>query len=226
MSECCLRTVKHLCLYSWCTDEDDDDVPLQEQQIKQWKEEEAEPKKDDSSNIVYQGIKEPVDEADLRSSFDADEEYYKNFERLDNLSSSTSDLVRGFISIAQLEEMAAESERAFSDSGVGELTPREVVVNLNRLTSCIRLVDDMDKKRTFIERYEMHKSNFDRDNKDDREKAEFYLENARKISVAYSDRIEYYQTAIRFTNNLVEKERIRMEYRQYCRSLQKKSSSS
>lgn len=165
----------------------------------------------------------------LPSELDPDEEYYAIFSQLDSLSMGTnSQSARGVVmpaidlSASQMEEMANESDAILSGPGAINLTPREVVVNLNRYNSCIRFIKDPAKKKTLIERYEKHKWEHDEDNRSDAENAELYLEGARNPRTKAEDRIKYYQMAIKYTNNLQIKETLRAEYRRYFYSLQNK----
>jgi len=224
MAQCCLLAIKHACLYCvpW-NDDDDNDVPLQEQQITQWQA--ADDAKPSSDQIKYETLVEVAEEespAILTDSFDASEEYYRQYESL-GAQSVVSDLGRGIISATLLEEMIATSERIFIEASVDDLTPREIVQSLNRYTVGIRQVEDLERKKAYIELYEQRKSNFDRENPDDKVKAEFYLQNARNLQTAPLDRIEYYQTAIKYTNHLVMKEQLWVEYRAYCATLKKNS---
>lgn len=240
MDQSCGEHAKHFCFSVWqcclCLstgefDDNDGAFPLEEQQISHTRDE-----RETTNNTKYNEIgggggggsnqiqeaEDAIDEeAELNSSFDPDEAYCINFEHLGTHTLSTNKLAHGIIASHHIEIIIEEHETILTNSGIDELTPREVSRSLSKYENSIRLIDDLEKKKGYIDRYEMHKSNHDRENPDDRMKAEFYLENARNPRTDSHDRIEYFQTAIKFTNNLVTKERIRSEYKEYCFSLQK-----
>lgn len=236
MTQSCTEKMHSLCFSVWrcclCWNNDDsDDTSLQEHELTHRKGDES--KKEIKVNstqykeigVVNEKEEEEEEEGgkgEIDSAFDPDEEYFKNFSSLGTQTPDTSEQVRGMISINAVEDRFEECERMLTGSGIDELTPREVDHKLKRYESDIRLVEDIEMRKTYIGRYEMHKSHFHRENQDDRVKAEFYLENAQNIRTAAHDRIEYYQTAIKFTNNLIDKERINVEYKRYCYTLQRK----
>lgn len=179
-----------------------------------------------SNNIEYTQIGTPddavaADEEPLDSQFDPDEAYIVNFERL-GIHEQTIQPIKGMVSSSQMEEILCQSEVLLSHSSPHDLTPREVIINLNRYASALRHITDLDKKRAYIQRYESHKNEYDRDNRDDKEQAELFLKNAEDASLSPRERIQYYQTAIKYTNDLDAKDQIRSNYRRYCFSLKQR----
>ena len=152
----------------------------------------------------------------LDSQFDPDDDYIKNFDQLGWHVDSMKP-IEGF-STSLVEKLAQDSEQALSST---ELTPREITHNLHRFSSAIRMTSDNERKANYIRLYELRKFDHDEDNKDDKEKALFALEDARNKAHKSMDRIRHYQTAIKFTNNVTAKEEVRAEYRRYCSSLQR-----
>lgn len=155
----------------------------------------------------------------LDSRYDPDEEYVKNFDRLGWHTDVSVDATVTTMSSKGLEALVSETEQFFTTASTENLTPREITATLNRYSTCIRFTTDIEKKRNYIQRYEIHKFDFDEDNKDDKDKAALYLGEARNVSKKSLDRIEYYQTAIKFTNDYGEKQKLKEEYRRYAFSL-------
>lgn len=223
----CVLHVKHLCDAIWqcCSpkddDDDDDSDTLKEHELGQWKETSNAPI--NKEMIQYtQVVDIQEEEEELDSQFDPDEAYYFNFERLGILSQS-SNLVRNMISSYQMEELINASDHILSSSCTDDLTPREIVFNLNRYTNGIPIITDPVKKKAYIQRYEEHKNAFDRDNRNDKEQATLFIENARDERLPSRSRIKYYQTAIKHTNDIDEKEQLRTEYRDYCNIMKKEN---
>jgi hypothetical protein len=171
-----------------------------------------------SSVCAYAAL--PVDEQQQREqgSYDPDEEYVRNYDNLGRHFDQRRVKEKRYVT----EETVADIEETLLSCTSGEsLTPREITDCLSKYNSGISSTYDLEKKRVFIKRYEMHKFKFDEDNEEDKEKADSYLTNARNVTMKPSDRLEYYQTAIKFTNNYTEKQKLRDEYRQYAYTLYK-----
>lgn len=218
--QCVKREMRDVCCCHWpcCIGSDDensfgDSVSLEEQK----------PRADDhkvsrgSTSIEYALISVPQEENEViesvESVIDPDEAYIKNFESLG--AYNQLDDRKHIIRPDKVEEMVTEAESILTSASLTELTPRDVVQGLNAYTRSISLTEDLETKARYIQRYEEHKNDLDQDNKDERDKAEFYLQNARNMRTPSQDRIQYYQTAIKFTNNMIKKEEIRAEYRLY-----------
>lgn len=71
---------------------------------------------------------------------------------------------------------------------------------------------DIDKKISLIKEYEGFKHIHDQSNEDDKTIAELYLQQARKSDSPLDDRIDNYQIALIYTNNLDSKSLIKREY--------------
>jgi hypothetical protein len=222
--ECIKRELKDICCCHWpcCHNLDDessftDTDSLEEQRFIPTK---------SSSEVSYTQIaplKEETEEMPFSESVaDPDEEYIKKFENLGSYR-RLADIKPGDIKPQNIETLLSEAESILTSVSSTELTPRELVTRaFNSYSLSIRLTDDLDKKADYIHRYEERKDEFDQDNMEEKDKAQFYLENARNPRTPAQDRIEYYQTAIKFTNTLTLKEEIRTEYREYYFSQCKK----
>ena len=173
MAEFYAEQIKHLCFRTsqccacWASGGDfDDHFGLEEQQLTPWAESES---KKELSNARYKEIgrggetviedEDAEEEGELDSSFDPDDDYVRNFENLGTPSSMRVEIARSILGVGQIDTIIQESEEVLGNSSMDELTPREVVRNLNKYQSGIRLItDDLEKKKSYIERYEMHKS--------------------------------------------------------------------
>lgn len=212
-----LGRVCHYCCYDEEGDDDDDDSKesLEEQSVSSfWTEREE--KKLDSLQSYTQVPNVAEQESALDSKYDPDEEYIKNFERLGWHSENITSI--GVSSIG-VEKLAIEAEQFLSTASSETLTPREIRLRLNQYSTYIRLTNDLEKKKSYIQRYEVHKFDLDEDNIDDKEKADLYLTEARNTDKKATDRLEYYQIAIKFTNNYAQKQLLKEEYRRYAYSL-------
>ena len=221
--QCCKREIKNACCCHWpcCNNVHDENSfnesdSLEEQSLTtRAREEEGK----SCSEVAYAQIVASQEETELtpisESIVDPDEAYIKNFDALG--SYRRRDGVKpGDMDPHNIETLLSEAESILTSVSLTETTPREVMTRaFNGYSLSIRLTDDLEKKAHYIHRYEERKSEFDVDNTEEREKAQFYLENARNSRTPATDRIQYYQTAIKFTNNLTLKEEIRTEYREY-----------
>jgi hypothetical protein len=182
----------------------------------------------------------------LPANFDALQEYYRMYTKLgdinydptkesnnsistvgDDLSSDMVMTIGAFegvsiLSLESCETMAVESDRLFASSGGGELTPREVVSGLKRYAQAIKFELDETRRREWIRRYEVHKFDFDADNRDDADKAYYASQDAHNTSNPVRLRLFYYQMSIKFTNDMREKQNRLDEYLAFCDSLKKK----
>ena len=161
------------------------------------------------------------DDIKLGSEYDPDEEYVKNYERLGWHNATSTPQGKGGFSPCKLEEIATTVDETLrSNVCDGDTTPRSLInTSLLKYNTCISLTKDLERKKDYIKRYETHKFDFDEDNEEDREKAVHYLSNARKNTVKPSVRLEHYQIAIKFTNNVLEKQKLKEEYRRYAFSV-------
>ena len=177
----------------------------------------------------------------LAYTFNPDEEYYRMYTKLGDIhfdplkesDHSTSSVIasmseeplmtttqEGVVSILSSEScksMVDESDRLFVSSD-GNLTPREVVTGLSRYNNAIRFESDFQRKREWIRRYELHKFDFDSDNREDAEKAYFASDDARNEMHPLRMRLYYYQMAIKYTNDMREKKKRWDEYLAFCHS--------
>jgi hypothetical protein len=222
--ECTKRALKDICCCHWpcCHNADDENSFTDNESLEEQKfittPLPTRPTKS-SSEVSYTQIgplKEETEEMPLSQSVaDPDEEYIKNFENLGSYR-RLGDIKPGAINPDNIETLLSEAESILSSVSLTESTPREIVTRaFNSYSLSIRLTADLDKKAHYIHCYEERKNEFDQDNIEEMDKAQFYLENARNLRTPTKDRIEYYQTAIKFTNNLTLKEEIRTEYRDY-----------
>ena len=168
------------------------------------------------SQVPTENDEELDGEDALESGFDPDEDFVKNFA---SLGWHTKTLAYVPIQTTNLDNMIEEVESVLTSASTENLTPREISTNLNKYGTCIRLAPDLEKKRSYIKRYEVHKFDLDEDNQDDKDKADLYTAQARNTTHKAKQRIEYYQTAIKFTNNYEAKQRLKEEYRCYVYSL-------
>jgi hypothetical protein len=149
------------------------------------------------------------------TQFDPEQEYYINFSRPTPLDPSSIDDVSGVMSDEASAQMAESAESLLMRN---HLTPREITMGLDKYNRAIRFTNNFENKKGWIERLENHKHVHDRDNTEDREKANTYLSNARLTHYASRKRIEFYQYAIKYTNDIAEKRIIMLEYKRYCYS--------
>lgn len=211
---CCLSCLDTFfgCSFVIEEEEDDDDESLEAQDFSTfWSVREASKKQEASYEKVGQDV--------IDSQFDPDEEYVRKYETL----GWHTDKAGASEGVSGIEELGLEAERALSCASSENLTPREIKTKLNQFDTCIRVTKDLEKKRSYIQRYEIHKYEHDEDNADDKEKADFYLSNARDEQRKNVDRLEYYQIAIKFTNNVSAKQSIKDEYRRFAYSLSPRS---
>lgn len=219
MNQCCLSCLDAVFCYCFELDGemDDDGESLEEQDTSTfWTKREAN-KVNNTQTYTTVSQQETNDDNDLiDSKFDPDEDYVKKYE---HLGWHNDKLVDIDVSLIGVDELALETERVLSSTEADKLTPREITTKLNQFSTCIRLTKDMEKRRSYIQRYEVHKFNWDEDNVQDKEKAELYLGGARDIRLKPKQRLHYYQIAIKFTNNYGAKQVLREEYRLYAQSL-------
>ncbi len=152
----------------------------------------------------------------LSEQFDEDADYIQDFDVLGWHTKERMPLVG--VSASVLEEMVHNSEETLRSL---DLTPRDITQNLERLSTAIRMTSDPVKKARYIKSYEVFKFDHDEDNTNDKEKARYALEDARNRLNKPFTRLNNYKVAIKFTNNIKEKENLRAEYKQYCLSLKK-----
>lgn len=169
-------------------------------------------------------VPEDEDDIPLSSEYDPDEDYVRNFERLGWHGATGVPQGTG-VSLEGLEKMAAEIDETLTSCvSDGNSTPRSLVNTcFQQYNTCICSTKDLEKKSDYIKRYELHKFEFDDDNEEDKEKAELYLSNARNTAVKARVRLEHYQIAIKFTNNVAAKQKLKEEYRRYAFSISSRS---
>jgi hypothetical protein len=234
--------------YCLCLSDSDDDMvfDLDERRLNS-KEASDDDEEDNNNGITHRGVYQmakrhseaSLDDSCLAHTFNPEEEYYRMYTKLgdihfDPLKESnhttssviasmseepltTQEGVAGILSSENCKSMADESDRLFVSSG-GDLTPREVVTGLSRYNNAIRFESDFERKREWIRRYELHKFDFDSDNREDAEKAYFASDDARNETYPLRMRLHYYQVAIKYTNDMREKKKRWDEYLAFCHS--------
>lgn len=226
----------------WYDSDDDGDMALGLNEINSNCREDEE--EEDECDITHRGIYQmakrhseaSLDESCLAMTFDPEEEYYRMYTKLGDVNfnplKDTSSVITsmseepmettthegvGILSSESCKSFIDESDRLFVSSG-GDLTPREVVAGLSRYNNAIRSERDYKRKRDWIRRYELHKFDFDSDNREDAEKAHFAIEDARNDTHPLRVRLYYYQVAIKYTNDIREKKKRWDEYLEFCHS--------
>lgn len=181
----------------------------------------------------------------LPANFDPKEDYYHMYMKLgdihynpikesnQSITSITDDTSEhhpigtfegvSILSLENCESMVTESDHLFASSCGGDLTPREVVSGLNRYIHAIKFERDETRRREWIRRYEVHKFDFDTDNRDDAEKAYFARTDASNTEHPLKLRLFSYQVAIKYTNDMREKEKRWEEYIAFCNSIKRKA---
>lgn len=149
---------------------------------------------------------------------DPETAYYNHFDTLDTVRTESKLSLSDAYSPDKLDE---ERKLLSSEGGETEYNRKSIKRSLTRYQYTIVATKDFKVKKTLIEEYELYKSKFDADNEEDAMRAKLYHDNA--INNGYSNspgkRIEYFQKAIAYTNNLTLKSEIKHEYKRYCYSL-------
>ena len=142
---------------------------------------------------------------------DPDISYYKHFDTSDSNKSDQT-----------FHPSILEMDRKVLSSGDANCIA--IRRSLTRYQSNIRAVKDLDQKKQLVDEYEKFKSKYDIDNEDDAIKASHYLDNARNNGFDHPNekRLVFYQKAIAYTNDLQEKNDLKLEYRRFCFSIKSK----
>lgn len=144
-----------------------------------------------------------------------DEAYYRRFNTVEHIQSKKSPR-----SAPTSDGTRLDDERSILISCDETTTERATIRRcLTRYQHTIASMQDLDKKRTLVDEYAVFKSKYDADDKEEAEYAELHIEYARNQmanKLGDADRIEHYQKAITFTNDLDAKNALKQEYRRFC----------
>jgi len=162
---------------------------------------------------------------DSSQEFNPEMDYYKNYgqsaeRRLDYSLAQAMSVIS-----LEAEKTLYEHYTTDSNNSNNTIAPIDVRRALARYKNSVRFEVDLTRKRAMVDKLEMYKARYDEDNIEDAESAEFHLRLARTADPrvhAMETRIRAYQTAIAHTNNLNEKNKLRLEYRRFCFSQQQK----
>ena len=151
---------------------------------------------------------------------DPDLSYYRHFDTMEYRLISSNSTITTSDSIYSLNVLE-EERKVLQNATHHDKDDKSIRRCLTRYQSCIGTVKDVDKKKQLVDEYELFKSRYDADNEEEAAKAEHYRENARNNGYNHSNenRIVFYQRAIAFTNDLEQKNELKLEYRRFCFSI-------
>lgn len=172
-----------------------------------------------SSHVSYAQLSDsaldsPRIEIDDTILSNPDDAYYLRFNTVEHLQTTSSP--RG----SETTLASLDDERRILTSPDEKVPERATIRRcLTSYKYKIASTRDLETKRQLVDEYALFKSKYEPDDKEDADYAATHLEYARNLTankLSDAARIEHYQKAIAFTNDLDAKNTLKQEYRRFC----------